>query len=104
MIKINEEYYINAVPTCYILLRKSIIQDKSSKNYGEEHQESLGYYTSIESALNGILKTEARKFVGKEDINSLKELQEELKKIQGMIKKACKNLDKIEVDSKEKDK
>ena len=92
MIKINEEYYINAVPTCYILVKKSIIQDKESKNYGEENQVNLGYYTTIEGALNGILKAETRKFIGKEEINSLKELQEKIKEVQEMIKKACKGI------------
>lgn len=92
MIKINDEYYINAIPTCIVLQRVYTIQDKDSKNYGEEARENLGYYSNIESALDGLLKHETRKFIAKEDINTLQDLKKELTKIEKMIKKACEGL------------
>ena len=92
MIKINDEYYINANANCYILQRLGIIQDKDSKNYGEESRENLGYYPTLNGALNGLIKFETRKFIAKEDINTLKDLQKEINKIEGIIKKACEGL------------
>lgn len=92
MIKINENYYINAVPTCYILQKNGIIQDKDSKNYGEKYQENIGYYTTLKGAINGIIKTESRKFIAKEDINSLEDLKKEIEKLEETINKACKGL------------
>ena len=89
MIKINDEYYINANSHCYILQRFGIVQDKESKNYGKEAYENLGYYPSLEGAINGLIKYETRKFISKEDTNTLKDLQKEIKKIEGIIKKAC---------------
>ena len=71
---------------------KRQVQDKESKNYGKEAYENLGYYPSLEGAINGLIKYETRKFISKEDTNTLKDLQKEIKKIEGIIKKACEGV------------
>ena len=81
MIKVNDRFYINADTNCYKLQEKTIIQDKESKNYGQEFFKDLGYYTTLEGCLRGILKTNIREYIGKESENSLKELQSEVKRV-----------------------
>ena len=36
MIKIDENFYIDADDNCYTLKEKTKVKDKKSKNYGEE--------------------------------------------------------------------
>ena len=79
MIKINDRFYINASTNCYTLQEKTIVQDENSKNYGNEVFRDLGYYTTIESCLEGVLKVTTREFISKDTINSLKDLQQEIK-------------------------
>ena len=50
MVKIDDEYIINANESCYTLERISNIEDVNSKNYGKEVRTIYGYYTSIENA------------------------------------------------------
>ena len=45
MIKIDDEYLINANESCYTLERKTKIKDTNSKNYSKEVNEMEGYYT-----------------------------------------------------------
>ena len=73
MIKIDNEYLINANESCYTLERKTTVKDINSKNYGKELNEIEGYYTSIDGALNGYLKTKMRKYVSTEQENTIKE-------------------------------
>ena len=80
MIKVNDRFYITANNSCYTLQERTIIQDENSKNYGQELFKDLGYYTTIESCLDGILKISTREFMSKETENSLKDLKEEIKK------------------------
>lgn len=86
MIKIDDEYVINANENCYSLERKSIVQDVESQNYGKETKIVEGYYTTIESALNGYIKIKTRKYISSENENSLKELLDEIKKIEKFLK------------------
>ena len=78
MIKIDEEYFINANESCYTLERKTTVKDVNSKNYGKEASEIEGYYTSIDNALNGYLKIKMRKYVASEEENTISEAIEQL--------------------------
>jgi hypothetical protein len=53
---------------------------------GKEIYKDLGYYTTIESCINGILKTLTREFISKEEINNLNDLQKEIKKQTDFLK------------------
>lgn len=86
MIIIDNEYVINANESCYTLERKSTVQDTESKNYGKETKIVEGYYTSIESTLMGYMKAKTRKYISSENENSLKELFEEIKKMENYLK------------------
>ena len=74
MIKINDRFYINANSNCYTLQEKTKVENTDSKNYGEIVFRDLGYYTTIESCLNGLLKVTTREFINKETENSIKDL------------------------------
>ena len=79
MIKIDNEYLINANESCYTLERKTTVKDTNSKNYGKEVNEIEGYYTSIDGALNGYLKIKMRKYVSSEKENTIKEAIKQIK-------------------------
>ena len=51
MIDINEKFCIDADENQFILKEKGTVQDKASKNYGEETQTTLGYFSTVEQAL-----------------------------------------------------
>lgn len=87
MIKVSDKLYINADTNQYILQERIVIQDKESANYGKEFTKSLGYYTSLEGCLNGILKTKLREFISKPTENSIDDLLKEVKKIEIDLKK-----------------
>ena len=48
--------------------------NEKSKNFGQELFRDLGYYTTIESCIKGILKTTTREFISKGTENDLKDL------------------------------
>lgn len=79
MVKVTDRFYITANTNCYTLQEKSTIKDVESQNYGKEVFRDIGYYTTIESCLKGILKTITREYVGKEDVNNIRELLQEIK-------------------------
>lgn len=79
MIKVTDRFYINANSNCYSLQEKTTVQDVKSENYGKEIFKDLGYYTTLEGCLKGILKTTTRGFIGQEGENSIKELLREIK-------------------------
>ena len=74
MIKIDEEYILNANESCYTLETMSTVQDTESKKYGKETRTIQGYYTSIENALKGYIKAKTRKYISSETTNTLNEL------------------------------
>ena len=74
MIKINDRFYINASINYYSLQEKTTVQDKASKNYGNEIYKDIGYYTTIEGCIKGLLKITTREFICKETKNNLQEL------------------------------
>lgn len=80
MIKVTDRFYINANTNSYALQEKTKVQDENSKNYGQEVFKDLGYYTTIESCLKGILQVITREYVARADINSIQELKEQIKK------------------------
>ena len=86
MIKVTDRFYIDANTNCYVLKEKAIVQDKNSKNYGQEIFKDTGYYTSLESCLKGILKTSTREFIARREENSIQDLIEELKKAEKYLK------------------
>lgn len=87
MIKVTDRFYINASTNCYSLQEKTIVQDTKSENYGKEIFKDLGYYTTLESCLKGILKTTTREFIGQEQENTLKELMTQIKLQDEFLKK-----------------
>lgn len=87
MIKVTDRFYINASTNCYSLQEKTIVQDEESKNYGKEIFKDLGYYTTLESCLKGILKTTTREFIGQEQENTIKELMTQIKLQDELLKK-----------------
>ena len=86
MIKVTDRFYIDANTNCYVLKEKTIVQDENSKNYGQEVLKDLGYYTSLESLLRGFLKITTRKFIAREEENSIQELIKELKRAEEYLK------------------
>lgn len=86
MVKIDDEYLINANESCYTLEKISTIEDTSSQNYGKETRTIQGYYTTIESALNGYIKVKTRKYISKDTENNMKELLSEIKNLKEYLK------------------
>lgn len=86
MIKIDNEYILNANETCYTLEKISVVQDKESKNYGNEVKTTKGYYSSLESALNGYIREKTRKYISKSEMNTLNELLSEISKLKDELK------------------
>lgn len=80
MIKVTDRFYINASTNCYSLQEKTIVQDTKSENYGKEIFKDLGYYTTLESCLKGILKVTTREYISAEREDSIYELLKEIKK------------------------
>lgn len=86
MVKVTDRFYLDANTNCYVLKEKTIVQDTNSKNYGQEVLKDLGYYTNLESLLNGILKITTREFIAREDENSIKDLIKEIKRAEEYLK------------------
>ena len=86
MIKIDDKFYIDADSNSYTLKEKDKIQDKKSKNYGEEVFRDRGYYVTLEGVLNGYLKAQTREFVQNNEAD-IKELIKEIKKQTEFVKK-----------------
>lgn len=86
MIKIDDKFFIDADSNSYTLKEKDKIQDKKSKNYGEEVFRDRGYYVTLEGVLNGYLKAETREFVQNNEAD-IKELIKEIKKQTEFVKK-----------------
>lgn len=86
MIKVTDRFYINANSNCYILQEKTKVQDVKSENYGNEIYKDLGYYTTLESCLQCILKTVTREFISKNEESSIKDLLTQIKLQNDFIK------------------
>ena len=86
MIKIDENFYIDADDNCYTLKEKTKVKDKKSKNYGEEAWKVCGFYVNLESLLSGFLKVKTREFVYSNE-KEIKDLVKEIKAQTDYIKK-----------------
>ena len=78
MIKIDDEYRINSDAHCYHLEIVGKVEDKDSKNYGQERVDVYGYYSSIESCLRGYIKAKTRKYIAENTLNTLDELLKQI--------------------------
>ena len=85
MIKITDRFYIDASTNCYILKEKTIIQDKDSKNFGQELFKEEGYYVSIDSLLKSFAKIITREYISKSEKASIEDLIKEIHKINEFI-------------------
>ena len=85
MIKVTDRFYIDANTNCYVLKEKTIVSDKDSKNYKQEIFKDVGCYTNLESCLKGILKTNTREFIAREE-NSIYNLIKEIKRAEEYLK------------------
>lgn len=86
MIKVTNRFYIDATTNCYVLKEKTTIQDEESKNYRQEIFKDAGYYTSLESCLQGILKITTREYIARDEERNIKELMEEIKRAEKYLK------------------
>ena len=86
MIKIDEEYIINATENCYTLEKITTVQDIKSKNYGKETKIIQGYYTTMQSVLKGYLKCKMRRFVDQDKINTINDFIKYLNKLEKFLK------------------
>ncbi len=83
MLKINEKYYIDSDSCNYILLEKSVIQDKKSKNYGKEVYKNVAYYGNVKSLYNGLIEKEIKENIELlNNIEKIIELKEEMLKVE----------------------
>lgn len=80
MVKIDENYFIDADTICYTLLEYSG-KDKE----GNDKYRTLGYYRTIEDCVKGVLKDKTRNYISKNNVG-LKELSNEIKKQTEYIK------------------
>ena len=82
MIKLDKNYFLDADSKCYTLCTKSNKKDKD----GNDVYYPIGFYNSIEKALQGLMTKELRKYVSKKDIQSIEELLNEVKRLEEYIK------------------
>lgn len=89
MIKINEQYCIDADDNNFILKEIGTVQDEKSKNYGEKKEVVLGYYVSLEQALSGLETIMQRRAIKIKDM-TLKEVKSEIRVIHDEVFKILK--------------
>ena len=90
MIKINDKYYIDADSKNYTLKEKTTV--KSKDGIESEGFKELGYYTTLESLFNGLLKTELRAFISENDNARIEALLKKLKELDKFIKDKMKEV------------
>lgn len=92
MVKIDDEYLINATDSCYTLEFRNTVKNRDSKNYGKETRSIQGYYTSIEKTLMGYIRFKTRKFVASEQLDDIKILIEKINEIEEYLKENFKGV------------
>lgn len=92
MIKITDKYFLDADSNSCMLKEKTIIKDKESKNFGKEEYVALGYYTTVEGALNGLVKLELRKFISKPKIQEIDDLVKKINDLDLFFKEKLKEV------------
>jgi hypothetical protein len=85
MIRINERFAIKSDERQFVLLELIPVVDESAKSYGTIREATLGYYSSIETALSGISKMLFREKVMEKDM-TINEAIAEFKIIAEQIK------------------
>ena len=90
MIKINEKYYIDADSKNYTLKEKTKVTSKDGTE--SEGFKELGYYATLESLFNGLLKTELRAFITESDNASIETLLKKLKELESFLKNKLKEV------------
>lgn len=89
MIKINEKFVIDADENQFVLKELGTVQDEKSKNFGEETQTVLGYFSIIENALTYLEKVLLRRAIKIKDY-TLKEAVDEMRAIHEDVFKCVK--------------
>lgn len=89
MIKINEKFVIDADENQFVLKELGTVQDEKSKNFGEETQTVLGYFSIIENALTYLEKVLLRRAIKIKDY-TLKEAVAEMRAIHEDVFKCVK--------------
>lgn len=80
MIKINDKFCIDADENQFMLKELTTIQDKESKNFGEERIVTLGYYTTLEGAIKGLEKILIRRAIRIKDF-TIKTIVDEIRAV-----------------------
>ena len=81
MLKINENYYLDSDDLQYILLKKTTITNKESKNFGKEMFKNIGYYGTLESLKKSLLEKEIKDNIELlNNIDKVVELKNELER------------------------
>lgn len=83
MIKISDDIFIDADINNYILKKK--VQRKKDDQVKEVF-EVLGFYSSIEQLLLGLIKKELRKFISKKEEMDVQSLIREIRKLERKVK------------------
>lgn len=68
MIRVTDKYGIDMDSDNYILVNIGVRGEKSKKK-GEEYQKTIGYYTTLESALEAVVRCTEKDYLSKEDID-----------------------------------
>lgn len=89
MIKIKNNFIVDSDENQFILKEIGTVQDKNSKNYGEETYTVLGYFGTLEQALWGLEKILSRRAI-KLKTYTLKQAIEEIRAIHEDIFKCVK--------------
>jgi len=84
MVKINEKYYLDADSRNYTLKEKTKIKDKEGNE--KDGFKDIGYYTSLDSLFNGLMKLETRKFIARDEEADIKALISKIDEIESFFK------------------
>jgi len=90
MIRINDEYAIDADIHCYTLCQKGIVA--TGKNAGEQFWKTLGYYPTVSGCLQGLQKHLQRQAVQTEDM-TLNEAYEAFRKLYEQVREWAEKYD-----------
>ena len=90
MIKVSDKYYIDSDSRNYTLKEKTKITSKDGTE--SDGFKELGYYTTLESLFNGLLKTELRAFINESDNASIEALLKKLRELESFIKDKLKEV------------
>ncbi len=80
------DYLIKSDPYCYVLTKQKI--RKEGKKKGEEYQDTLGYYGTLESCVEAIIEEGIRS----SEATSLKMIVDEVNEIKQEIQEALKGI------------